>query len=387
MSARHPIRWLPVLLIALLLGACAGGEETPPSLTPETSRSYAMGFTDFPYANSSAAVDEVWDILGRDADLVVYHLDDGIPWQEALDAFTQGISHTETYDAGYLAALDFKASRRPAGHVVYLAITPLAFLRDGLAAHRGAAGNEPLTPPWDGYALDAPEVITAFAAHCENLIARFEPDYFAYAIEANILADAAPEKWDAFVNLASVVYASLKANHPDLPVFITLQASFFHGNPTEQAAAIAQILPYTDMIAVSAYPYTDDSDPANLPADFFSAVADLAPDKPFAIAETAWPAEDVMNAADTVLYIPASPDTQAAYLQRLLADADRLSARFINWFLARDYDAFWESTFKDLPEADLVRLWRDTGLYDGDGNQRPALKVWRDRLASRRAGN
>jgi hypothetical protein len=43
-----------------------------------------MGFTDFPWAFSVAALDDVAAILRRDADLVVLHFDDGIPWAEAL---------------------------------------------------------------------------------------------------------------------------------------------------------------------------------------------------------------------------------------------------------------------------------------------------------------
>ncbi len=34
-----------------------------------------------------------------------------------------------------------------------------------------------------------------------------------------------------------------------------------------------------------------------------------------------------------------------------------------------------------LPDASLIRLWKDTGLYRGDGSPRPARDTWRAALA------
>ena len=96
------------------------------------------------------------------------------------------------------------------------------------------------------------------------------------------------------------------------------------------------------------------------------------------MAETAWPAEDVTDPYP--VRIPANEENHRLYVERLLADADRLSAVFVTWFFTRDYDAFWTSEIRFLDDAPLLRLWKDTGLYDGGGNQRPALAVWRDWL-------
>jgi exo-beta-1,3-glucanase (GH17 family) len=150
------------------------------------------------------------------------------------------------------------------------------------------------------------------------------------------------------------------------------------------AAAISQILRYTDFIAVSSYPFTLTADPGLLPADHFGVLADLAPDKPFAVDETGWPAEDVT--APYPVTRPASVATQRAYVERLLADAEELSAVFVMWFVSRDYDDLWESYLQFQPNAALLRLWRDNGLYAGDGQRRPALETWRGWLAHRRAG-
>ena len=353
------------LFLPLLLAACSGGG------TGNQPRTYALGFTDFPHAMSAEAQVAAWSVIENDADMSVMHFDDGVPWIEALSL--------SEYHPNYMAALTPKVDSIPAGHVTYLAVTPLSFDRSSLALYRGAQGNEPLIPPWDSYGFHEPDMITAFTNHCETMIALFDPDYFAYAIEANMLATATPASWGSFVAMASSVYTSLKTTHPDLPVFVTIQADYFHAALTTQTAAISQILPFTDLIAVSTYPFMNIAPVATIPYDHFSAVADLAPEKPFAVAETCWPAEDVMGSiAGTTIY--ATEQDQEDYVDFLLDEADALDARFVTWFVSRDFDDLWDSYFQYLPEGAIARIWKDTGLYDGEGNARMGLSAWRNQL-------
>ncbi len=342
------------------------GGETPSSPDPP-QRSFAMGFADFPHARTVEALGAALEVVRRDGDMAVMHFDDGVPWAAALAG--------AAYPDEYQRELDRKARSLPPGHVVYLAITPIAFLRNKVAAHKGGT-------PWDDRSFDDPELIAAFTAHAERMIALFAPHYFAYAVEANMLASLAPDRWPGFVRLARAVYGSVKSRHPALATFLTLQADYFHADRSRQDAAIAEILPFTDFIAVSTYPFPQESDPRRVRSDHFTALAAAAPAKPFAVSETAWPAEDV--SAPYPAFIPGSEENQRVYVERVLADADRLSAVFVTYFFTRDYDDFWTSEIQYLPEAPLLRLWKDTGLYAGDGRARPALASWRAALARRR---
>jgi hypothetical protein len=330
-----------------------------------------MGFTDFPHERSVAALNAALETIRRDADLILMHFDDGVPWEEAAAG--------AAYPPLYQGELERKAAAQPPGHVRYLAVTPIAFERDRLASRRGNAGSEPLLPPWDSYAFDDPAVVSAFGAHCERMIASFAPEYFAYGIEVNILRASAPEKWSAFVSLAAQVYARLKTFRPSLPIFLTFQVDFLHQSPDAQAAAIREVLPYSDLVAASSYPYAAEADPRALRSDHFSALADLAPGKRFAVAETAWPGESVTDPYP--VFIPATEETQRLYVERLLADAERLDAAFVCWFFTRDFDAFWEAELQHVADASLIRLWKDTGLLRGDGSARPSHALWRSRLA------
>ncbi len=364
------------MLFVLLSTACGGGGGGgSPGDGGHGTRSFFLGFTDFPHASSIEAVAAAFDVIARDGDMAVLHFDGGVPWQEALDG--------TPYPASVREDIAGKARAVPPGHGLYLAVTPIGFFRDELAPRWGERPGEPLEPPWDTRGFDHPSVIEAFRNHCERMIELLSPDFFAFAIEANVLADVAPDRWPAFVVLARSVYESLKARHPALPIFLTLEAEAFHRAPRAQRAAIAEVLPFTDLIAVSAYPFTEQPDPGRLQEDYFAALAALAPAKPFAIAETGWPAEDVT--APYPVFIPATESSQLAYVRRLLDDSDRLSARFVTWFFTRDYDDFWQSDLRSSPIASVARLWKDTGLYDGAGAPRPALAAWRRRLALPRA--
>ncbi|MBI4601417.1 MAG: hypothetical protein HY721_05570 [Planctomycetes bacterium] len=97
-----------------------------------------------------------------------------------------------------------------------------------------------------------------------------------------------------------------------------------------------------------------------------------------AIAETGFPAE-TLRLDSFKLVLPATPELQKAYVEKLIARADLDGYLFVAWFLHRDYDKLWEKIRATAPEAFMA--WKDCGLLDGDGKERPALEPWRRALA------
>ena len=365
-----------IMTFVVFLYACEEKEkgiiseiETPSPIHGGT-RSFALGFTDFPYTPTVDAFLEGYGIIEKDADMAVMHFDDGIPWQSAFEKSDYG---TEIENE-----LKGKVSLIPEDHLIYLAITPISFERDDIAKHKGGDDN-----PWCTR-FDDPDVITAYINHANKMIDAFSPDYFAYAIEVNLFYSKTPDRWEEFIRLAAATYTSIKADHPLLPVFVTIQADFFHIEPDKQTAALQEILPYTDYIAISTYPFANQVDQTQLTSNHFSAITNLAPARPFAISETAWPAEDITDPYP--ITIEGSEESQSAYLEWLFDEAKRLDAVFVTWFFTRDYDQFWEAELQDSPIAPIIRIWKDTGLYDGEGNPRPALSIWRETLALEREG-
>ena len=75
-------------LLGFVLAACGGGGGSSEDDPPVLSRSFYMGFTPFPYnadpATLSMVVDDIYARLATDADMVLHHLEEGIPWNAAL---------------------------------------------------------------------------------------------------------------------------------------------------------------------------------------------------------------------------------------------------------------------------------------------------------------
>jgi hypothetical protein len=325
-----------------------------------------MGTTPFPYDYSEQAARETYALAGGHTDLVMQHFDAGVPWPEAYGG--------QRFHVSVEADLDRRVAEKRPGQKMYLSMTPIAFGRDGLAPYLGERDNMERPGEWKARDFGDPEVAVAYTAFCERLIERLDPDYMAYGIEVNMLAEKNPAAFDEYVAFCGQVYPALKARHPDLPVFVTLHIDTYAGDKERQRQAIARLLPYTDYIAVSTYPFGAEADPANLPRDWFSQMRDLAPEKTFAVGETGFPAEDV-DMPSYHAYINASEEWQAEYVSFLLSSSADLDAEFVVWFVPVDYEGMWK--LLEAQGADeLVKLWKDCGLWDGERKQRQALGVW-----------
>jgi hypothetical protein len=340
-----------------------------------TTRTFYMGFTPTPYDATGQALDATYRFIQRHGDLVAHHLDKGVPWPEAYDELP--------YPLPVERDLRTRQGRRVPGQQVLVALSPIA-ADGGLGGYWGASGNMPRPGPWKARDFDDPRVITAYTHFASRVVSLLAPDFLAYAVEVNGLLANAPGEWPKFLTFARLVYKVLKAGHPHLPVFVTVQADYFWADAARQRQALAAVLPYTDMIAVSAYPYVrGEADPRRLPRDYLSGIAAIAPGKPFAVSETAFPAKAVPSGSGR---IPGRAEWQDEYVAALLTESERLRARFVVWFVLRDYDALvarMAALHVPAQTLDLYRLWQPTGLMDGRGAPRPALSTW-DRWLQRR---
>ena len=348
--------------------------STPSPLNTAAPRSYRLGFTPFPYEISMEAVNWVYDTLAEDSDVIMQHFDNGVPWPEALAG--------EPYSDNIMNDWEMRRSLTPPDHAIILSMTPIAFFRDGIALYRGDQDDMPLPAPWDSYTFEDPEVSTAYFNHLHRAIEYFQPDYLVMGIEVNMLLSKRPDLWAGYVEMQQLVYDKLKTLYPDLPMMVSvLGMAYFPQYAPEyddlpaQLAGLEQLLPYSDYFAISLYPYLS-SLVDGIPPHFFDDLFALAGDKPIAISETGYPAQILQM--QTVDYtFPGTPERQNAYITGLLAQADAYDFQFIVNFVLRDYDALYEA----IGGGDLAAVWRDTGLYDENGQPRLVLESWRQTLA------
>lgn len=143
---------LSVLLIASLLlfgvlGVSTFAEEDYSREKDHLDeRSFYMGFTPWPPDLTVKDLEDTYQFIRENGDIISHHLDNGIPWDEALEgkSFSKHLQETWAY----------RKTNTPKGHKIYLAITPLNFERNNLATYWGKTDNMPLQSPWKGKRLD-----------------------------------------------------------------------------------------------------------------------------------------------------------------------------------------------------------------------------------------
>jgi hypothetical protein len=369
------MRSRPQIIVIAVLSMCAVLNTAAPLHAQEdVPRTFRMGFTPFPYAISPEAVIWTYDHLAQDADLIVHHFDNGVPWTEALAG--------DRYDDNLMDDWRYRRAHVPDGHDLLVTVTPISITRDGLANYRGAQDDMPLPAPFDSYRFDHPDVITAFLRYCESAIDYFDPDYFMMGIEVNLLAKLRPDLWDSYVTLHRSVYRTLKSAYPDLPVLVSftgidLLSGYTDADLTMQQRAWTDMIDYTDIAAFSLYPYMTAYMTDRLPSGMFDDLAALT-DKPLAVSETGYPAQSFHVGVGADLMFNSDATKQADYITLLLESAQAHEFVFVVNFVLRDYDALWQAIGG---QEDLTIVWRDTGLYDESGEPRPALGVWHRWLA------
>ena len=371
-------RYLKVILLSLgaTLAACGGGSggdsdnDSSAVVTPTLTRGFQMGFTPWPYDATLDALNNTYTLIQQNGDIVAHHITEGVPWEAALNR--------TAYPAHLTREIDGRVSQTLGDKTVYLAIDSLSILRETLIGNWGESGQESRTPPWDSRSFADPEVIAAFSNFSLDMIARFEPAYFNYATEANELYNRNPAAFDDFVVFARGVYNNIKAQYPALPVMVSIALkSPAAAETSEFAGQFARIADYVDLVGISVYPYAfynaqEGASPDTLPTDWLSQISVIAPNKPVAITETGWVAEDLLLPRFAI-DIRSDDATQRNYVERTLDEAERLDARFVIWFTAVDFDALWNTV---LGQYDLPAIWRDAGLYDETLRPRAALDVW-----------
>lgn len=349
-------------------GSGDGGDDTAPT------RSFAMGFTPWPYEATLAAVGDTYDKIQTHGDIIVHHLDAGVPWPEAF-------ADSATYSVDFEGDVALRLANNSAGLPVCLSVCPLSTQRDAPADYWGTSKEMARPTPWNSYDFGDSQLAVAYTNYLLNLIDRFNPAYCNYGIEATEYIINNPSQAEELLDFLKDVYDAIKLVHPDLPLFISVTLQ----EPGSTRALLVQsyasrIAACTDLIGASTYGYiffdSPDGNPANLPANWLSQALDYAPGKPLVVAETGWIAEDLdIPAYDDhdALFISSTPSWQADYVRILLAEANRLDAVWVTWYCVVDFDTLWQETLGQDP---LAQIWRDTGLYDGNVQPRSALSVW-----------
>ncbi len=361
-------RWL--FLIVVLAVGCA--KEDDPA-----TRSFHLGFTPFPYAISSDAVEYVYDKIAIHGDIINHHFDNGVPWVEAFEG--------KPFHENMMADWEFRKARTPEDLNVYVSVTPLNEMRTGLASYRGEEDHMILPEPWASYSFTDEPVRQAYLAYCKRAIDFFEPDYFAMAIEANLFYASTPGQWTAYYDFHRYIYKELKAAYPELPVFTSIAGAYLmpgfidHNDHLLQRLATLQLMDYSDYYGISFYPYLSTYAGNPYPEGTIRELFSIS-EKPVVISETGYAAEtfSVTLEGQPTITIESDEIRQQTYFRDLLNACSERDVKFVINFTLRDYDELWKEIGSP---AGLEIAWRDTGLYNEVGQPRPALTTWSEALS------
>ncbi len=158
---------------------------------------------------------------------------------------------------------------------------------------------------------------------------------------------------------------------------ITLH-NWFNPNVENPAEYISEMSNYVnqnlDFAAISYYPFFKGQHTATefqQAFDFLHSEVTI----PIAFVETNHLAEN-LEISGFNLNIKSDECEQLAYLETLLYNAHNENYPFIIWWAYRDYDQLWATFPTEF--QDIGKLWRDTGLLNEDGKERPSFIVWKN---------
>jgi hypothetical protein len=131
-----------------------------------------MGFTRWPADLTPEGVQTAQEFAHQHGDVVSVMFIGGIPWPESLgnQPYSQDVRNNMAYQP-------------PAGKRLFLSISPLNMDRKDIAPYWGEGDNQPLPDPWQSYALNSPEVKTAYLNFVLRAVKAMNPSYLAASYE------------------------------------------------------------------------------------------------------------------------------------------------------------------------------------------------------------
>jgi hypothetical protein len=361
-NSKKPIRLVFVALLLNIFQITIASEL-------ENTRSFNLGFTYQPYDWSEDAFEETYSFIRKNSDMISLYFDDGVPWDEALKA--------SQYHDNVMKLINTRIKHIGDNQKVMVGVNFLGKNRRTLADYWGKEDSLPRKGKWAERGINHTKVIEAYVSYCRFMIKRFKPDYFIYGMEVDsVELDITSEEFLKLENMLSEIYKQLRHEFKELPLILTFTLAPDE-NMEKRKLIVKRLLPYTDIYAVSTYPYLFDGIGGNselIPHNFFSRVRGYIGDKPFAIAETGFNAK-TWRVLSQLIWVPGDEKSQANYVNFLLKESNELNAEFVNWWVPRDLDALWGKM--DKAGADpILSQWNSNGLVDAQGFPREGLYEW-----------
>jgi hypothetical protein len=337
------------LLPVLLLTTCSDDD-------PHRHRTYKMGFQ-----NSAPRFDD-FDLFIQSLLMWSERADAAMittepPWEELL----AGHNPVTYVVDNYKALVEYYRSK---GFELWVYIDPQNGLdRTSDAQELVAAGRS----------IAEPEIQAIYKRFVVVMDSVLNPEHLGFALETNLIRDAAPAAIYNGVKLAAnAAAAEISSLDPTVKLSISVQVDYawgkLGGGTYRGIAQDFTDFPFMEELGLSSYPYFGWSTPNDLPANYYSKLVE-GKNIPVFVSEGGWNSEPVTEGPVT---FTSSPEEQRDYISwhRNLLDAVHANAYFQLAFTDIDLTAL-------PPEVnDNIRYFSFLGLVDKELEPKPALTEW-----------
>jgi hypothetical protein len=289
--------------------------------------------------------------VAEDADVAAVHQEFyGIPWS--------AFATNSPPPAEWAALMDAIAARTTGrGQPVFLSISMLNGTRERLAATTRIENSAVKTDDATSVrcydfktAPDGAEKRAAYLRYVTYMVRKFAPEYVNIAIEVNLFFEKCPAATAGVIEVMNAAYDAVKAERRGAVVFPSFQVDHLYGYSKDSCKDQSQRAAcfdahYADLAAIerdrfamSSYPFLNGIESVDaLPADWFARGATRGGERPL-IAETGWLSTNLVARSKTGCQTVFTDDeaTSAAYLTRVLADAERFDVDLLTWWSDRD---------------------------------------------------
>jgi uncharacterized glyoxalase superfamily protein PhnB len=205
-----------------------------------------------------------------------------------------------------------------------------------------------------------------YVAAAAGFAARHRPRFLGLGVEVDTQWRTHPDEFDRFVELFAAVADAVHAASPETLLLTTfqlervsgMQGGVFGGtnDPNQAAWDLVDRFPGADIIGFTTYPGLVFPSPDDIPADYYTRLADIAGRRPIAFTEMGWQA-----GGDFGRY-SGTPASQARFVERFPELIAGIDVAFYVWSFL--YDQAVPAVFATM------------GLIAADGTPRAAWEVW-----------
>ncbi len=350
-------------ILALLLAACGNdGDDTAPGPTvvrPPSAgepRSLQLGLSATPPERTGQAYVNAFATAAQYADVLLIQRPP--PWGDFMPGGTVSKETAEN------TRLENTLLDQYSNLGLFFAIDPT----DGVVQRSRIANLPAGVDPAVGF-LDR-DLRNAFIAYTAYVVKNYRPEYLALGVEINMLYERSRPQFEAFVSLYAEAYAVAKAANPSTKVFPTFQLEDLEGRSGLAHPPHWEVLDYfrgrMDALAISTYPFLGDlRSAAEVPPDYYTQLRARWPAPgEILISEAGYSSMPVEGAVNI-----GTEEDQAAYLLRLLREAEQQDFSLVTWAAALD-PAF--------AREGAASVLRDIGLRRADGSNKLAWGTWEE---------